>query len=112
MCGQVLDVSRSDLRVVLSSRLGPGTPVEITFHRPAVILGEVRQCRQMGDTFHVRIQIQEVLISSNRHVDDDELALYVSGKGLTEAEFFYVRRHFAECEECRRRLREREGQLA
>ena len=63
----------------------------------------------MGEGFHVGVQIQKVLISPNRHVDEDELALYVSGKGLTEAELFYIRQHFAECEDCQHRLEERES---
>jgi hypothetical protein len=106
--GRVMDVSRSGLRVAVRSPLAQDTPVKITFRRPAVILGEVRHCQRARDVFHLGIEIREVLISPNRHVDDDELALYVSGKGLTEAEFFYVRLHFADCPICQGRLKERE----
>jgi hypothetical protein len=106
--GQVQDVSRSGIRISLASSLRLGTLVQITFHRPAVIIGEVRHCRRAGDRFHVGMKIVDVLISPNRHVDEDELALYVSNKGLTEAEFFYVRQHFADCRECQARLRKSE----
>jgi len=106
--GRVLDVSRSGLRVALLSPLDPGTQVRITFRRPAVIFAEVRHCKWAGDAFHVGLRIEDVLISPNRHVDEDELELYLSSKGLTEAEFFYVRLHFSDCPECQTRLRERE----
>jgi hypothetical protein len=106
--GRVIDVSRSGLRIALPTPLDPGIEVRITFRRPTVIVGEVRHCARAGDEFHIGIAIRDVLISPNRHVDDDELALYVSGKGLTEAEFFYVRLHFADCEECSGRLQEQE----
>src|SRR6202165_2370775 len=82
--GRVLDVSRSGLRVALLSPLGPGTQVKITFRRPAVIFGEVRHCKWASDAYHVGVKIEDVLISPNRHVAEDELALYLSGKGLTE----------------------------
>jgi hypothetical protein len=106
--GQVEDVSRSGIRISLTSSLRLGTLVQITFRRPAVIIGEVRYCRRAGDRFQVGIKIVDVLISPNRHVDEDELALYLSGKGLTEAKFFYVRLHFSDCRECQERLRKRE----
>jgi hypothetical protein len=106
--GRALDVSRSGLRIALLSPLDPGTQVKITFRRPAVIFGEVRHCKWAGDAYHVGIKIEDVLISPNRHVDEDELALYLSGKGLTEAEFFYIRLHFSDCRECEERLRKRE----
>jgi len=106
--GQVQEVSRSGIRISLSFSLRPGTLVQITFRRPTVILGEVRNCRRVRDGFHVGIKIVDVLISPNRHVDEDELTLYLSNKGLTEAEFFYVRQHFAECQDCEKRLRKRE----
>jgi hypothetical protein len=108
LSARVLDVSQTGLRVSIAASLGEGTKVKITFRRPAIIVGEVRHCKRVGDLFHVGIKIHEVLISPNRHVDEDELALYLSGKGLTEPEFFYIRLHFAECEGCQRRLRERE----
>jgi hypothetical protein len=107
--GQVQEVSRSGIRISMTLALRPGTQIQITFRRPTVILGEVRNCRRMGDAFHVGIKIVDVLISPNRHVGDDELEFYVSNKGLTEPEFFYVRQHFSECPACGRRLREREA---
>ena len=106
--GRVVDVSRFGIRLELFRPLDQGTKVKVMFRRPAVIVGEVRHCWRVGEAFQVGIQIEKVLISPNRHVDDDELALYVSGKGLTEPEFFYVRQHFSECQDCQRRLRERE----
>jgi hypothetical protein len=109
LSARVLDVSQSGLRVSLPTSLKEGTNVKITFRRPAIILGKVRHCKRVGDLFHVGIEIHDVLISPNRHVDEDELALYLSGRGLTEPEFFYIRLHFAECEDCQRRLREREA---
>ena len=109
--GRALDVSRSGLRIALLSPLDPGTQVKITFRRPAVIFGEVRHCKWAGDAYHVGIKIEDVLISPNRHVDEDELALYLSGKGLTEAEFFYIRLHFSDCRECQERLRKREESI-
>jgi len=106
---RVLEVSQTGLQVSLAASLGEGTKVKITFRRPAIVLGEVRHSKRAGDLFHVDIKIDGVLLSPNRHVDEDELALYLSGKGLTEHEFFYVRLHFSECEACQRRLREREA---
>jgi hypothetical protein len=81
--------------------------IRVIFPAKLVIFGEVRYCRQAGDGFHIGILIQDVVRSSvpkETHISDDELALYLLGKGLTVPEVFALREHVVKCEECRVRL--------
>lgn len=103
----VLDVSRSGLRLELHAPLGRGIQLKITLSDQVVIFGEVRYCRRAGDVFHAGILIQDVANSPQRvgkHIADDELGLYLVGKGLTAPEVIKIREHLILCESCRIRL--------
>jgi pilus assembly protein Flp/PilA len=110
----VLDVSRSGLRLGIQTRIGQCAQVEITLPRELVIFGEVRYCRPAGADFHAGILIADILqsrIPAGRHLHDDELGLYLIGKGLTAPELVELREHVVCCKPCRIRLLETEAVL-
>ena len=103
----VLDVSRSGVRLELYIPIAKGSEVEITARSQAVIFGEIRYCRRAGDSFHAGVLIRDVIQSrphAVKHLHDDELSLYLVGKGLTMPEVIRVKSHLATCEECHGRL--------
>jgi hypothetical protein len=103
----VLDVSRSGLRLELAIPIAKGSEIEVTARSQIVIFGEVRYCRRAGDSFHAGVLIRDVIQSrlyTTKHLHDDELSLYLVGKGLTMPEVIRVKAHLATCEECHTRL--------
>jgi Flp pilus assembly pilin Flp len=110
----VLDVSRSGLRLGIQTRIGQLAQVEITLPREVVIFGEVRYCRPAGTDFHAGVLIADILHSRmppGKHIHDDELGLYLIGKGLTAPELIELRKHVICCKPCRSRLMETEAAL-
>jgi hypothetical protein len=110
----VLDVSRSGLRLGIQTRIGQCAQVEITLPREVVIFGEVRYCRPAGADFHAGVLIADILQSRTppgKHIHDDELGLYLIGKGLTATELIKLREHVICCKPCRIRLMETETVL-
>jgi hypothetical protein len=110
----VLDVSRSGLRLEIQTRIGQCAQVEITLPRDVVIFGEVRYCRPAGADFHAGVLIADILQSRTppgKHIHDDELGLYLIGKGLPASELIELREHVICCKPCRIRLMETEAVL-
>jgi hypothetical protein len=110
----VLDVSRSGLRLEMSTPIAKGSEIEVTARSQIAVFGEVRYCRRAGDSFHVGVLIRDVVQSHARavaHLDDDDVTLYLAGKGLTMAEVIRVKDHLANCQQCRTRLREADAML-
>lgn len=107
--GVVLDVSTSELRVALQNRVSKGAQVKIYLDRQVVVYGEVRYCRPTNGCFHAGVLIQKMFyprMSPDRHIDDDDLSLYVLWKGLTTREIIKLREHLEDCKTCRQRLKE------
>jgi hypothetical protein len=105
----IIDVSRSGLRLQMSTSLGKGMRLEIVYPRTIVIFGEVRYCRRQGSIFHAGVLIEDVIYSKSdrgEHIHDDHLSLYVVGKGLTVPEVIHLRNHLMQCEACRIRCAE------
>ena len=104
----VVDISRSGVRVELSSAVPSGAHVEImVMPRKVVIFGEVRHCRRSGGIFHIGIQIEGVVFprpDTGAHLDDDQLSLYVAGRGLTSPEVIRAKDHLGACDDCCRRM--------
>ncbi len=103
ICGIVLDISRSGLRVALPVTVAKATHLKIKLSS-TVILGEVRYCRPVKGGFHAGILIQDVIRPPERsepHLGEDQLSLYAVGKGLSVAEVIEVREHLLRCESCR-----------
>ena len=110
----VLDVSRSGLRLRLTMAIEKSTEIKITLQRNVVIFGQVRHCRRTGDAFEAGILIQDLSkasAASSAHIEDDLLALYVIGKGLTVPEVIKLKEHLVNCESCRIRLGETDAIL-
>jgi PilZ domain len=107
LAARILDVSRSGLRVGIDERIGHRSQVKIRLPGQMVIFGEVRYCRCVGLGFHAGVLISQVLQAaeqSQEHVPDEELGLYLVGKGLTAAEILRLREHLIYCESCHLRL--------
>jgi len=103
----VLDVSRSGLRLELAFPIVKGSEVQVTARSQVVIFGMVRYCRPAGECFHAGVLIRDIVRPRDldaTHVHDDELSLYLVGKGLTMPEVIRVKDHLAICAECRTRL--------
>jgi hypothetical protein len=64
---RVLDVSRKGLKLCCLTHMQRGTLVQV-FMNNLVAMGEVRHCKQIGDEFHVGVQLDDVL---PRHPDAD-----------------------------------------
>jgi hypothetical protein len=110
----VLDVSRSGLRLGIQTRIGQLAQVEITLPRGVLIFGEIRYCRPAGTDFHAGVLIADILNARTppgSHIHDDELGLYLIGKGLTSSELIELRKHVICCKPCRSRLMETEAAL-
>jgi hypothetical protein len=110
----VLDVSRSGLRLGLQTAVDKGAEVKITLQKHIVIFGQVRHCRRAGEAFEAGILIQDLSKAAgpaNVHIEDDLLALYVIGKGLTVPEVIKLKEHLVNCEACRIRLGETDAIL-
>jgi len=107
--GFVLDVSRSGLQLELSSPIGKGAKIKITFPAKFIVFGDVCHCRRAGTVFHADVLIEKVLYSSHaadRHLQNAELNLLKSGEGLTAAKVMELRKHFIHCKTCESRLEE------
>jgi hypothetical protein len=104
----VLDVSKSGLRLAVGAPLTRGMRVKITLLE-VVIFGEVRYCRRGSTGYHAGILIESVVHSEaqpDKHLHDDDLALYLIGKGLTVPEVIKFSDHLLHCGACRIRLLE------
>jgi hypothetical protein len=60
LVARILDVSKEGLKVRLSHRLLPGVTVEIQMER-TIVFAEVRYCIEVGGSFEVGVQIQDVI---------------------------------------------------
>ena len=105
--GTVLDISKSGLRVAIPAHLRQGAQIEVILPKQVVIFGEVRHCSRAGEMFHAGILIEEVFYSrdlTSAHLHDDQLSLYLAGRGLTAREVLAVGQHVRMCSVCNRRL--------
>ncbi len=72
----------------------------------AVIFGEVRYCRRSGEAYHAGVMIEDVVQPKPdvSHLDDDEISLYIVGKGLTASEVLRVETRIFRCDSCKQRM--------
>ena len=107
--GIILNVSYSGVQVEIPIGAEVGAQIEILTGNTS-IYGEVRNCKPVGNSFHVGVQIQDVFFvkppSADEHVDHDHLALYASGRGLTILAVIMIQRHLAGCPKCNGDLEE------
>jgi hypothetical protein len=112
--GTMLDVSRSGLRVEVPTPIGKSMRVEIVLPNRAIIFAETRYCRPASDFFHVGAAIEDVYYPrtlAGQHTPDDQLSLYLVGKGLTGVETTNINNHLMACKVCRSRLAKADGTL-
>lgn len=112
--GVVLDVSRSGLRIEVQKPISKGSEIEVTARGKVAIFGEIRYCRCAGEFYHAGVLIRDVVHSRPHvveHLHDDDLSLYLVGKGLTMPEVLRVREHLTTCETCQLRLGEADAVL-
>lgn len=106
----IVDVSRSGMKLELVTPLAAGgTRIEVTMPASrATVLGTVRYCRRVGTVYHVGVLIENVVQPKpdRIHLHDDEISLYIVGKGLTSSEVLWVETHVFRCDECHGRMLE------
>ena len=101
----IIDVSRSGVRLELGTSLEKHLRIEILMPGKLAIFGEVRYCRRSSEVFHVGVQIEEVISAGpdpGDHLPEDEIVLYVAGKGLSTVETRRVEDHLSKCLSCSR----------
>lgn len=107
--GTVLGVSKSGLLIELGMMIAKGTAVVLFLSNQVVIVGEIRHCRRTANAFCGGLLIKDIVYARPwlvRHVHEDQLALYLTGRGLTAIEVIQLRNHLLKCEDCRRLLAE------
>ena len=107
--GTIVDVSRSGLCLHVAEAIGRGIDLKIRLAGQLVIFGQVRYCRRVDSGFQVGVAIDDVFFAhnaSNEHVHDDDLGLYLLGKGLSVPQVMRLKDHLAGCTYCARRLDE------
>ena len=105
--GTVLDVSGSGLRVETAAPINKGVRLGIILPDGAIIFAEARHCSPSGTLYHVDVAI-EVLYYARpvmaNHIGENELNLYLAGKGLTVIEAIHLKNHLLTCTSCQDRL--------
>ena len=103
----IVDVSRSGMKLELVMPLPQHIRVEVMMlESKAVIFGEVRYCRRSGAVYHAGVLIEDVVQSKpdRGHLSDDEMSLYIVGKGLTASEVIRVETHIFRCNACKQKI--------
>ena len=103
----IVDVSRSGMKLELVAPLVRDARIEILMpFTKLTVLGEVRYCRKIGAVYHAGILIHDIVVPKPdvKHLHDDDLSLYVAGKGLSAAEVLRVEAHLSCCAACKQRL--------
>ena len=104
---KILDVSRNGLQLEVGFFLFPGSRVEILTANGVVIFGEIRYCNQASERFHAGVLIHDAIFGKSpisEHIDDDQLALYVAGPGLSAVDVLRIKQHLERCDSCRAAL--------
>jgi len=81
--------------------------VEVAFSGSALIIfGEIKYCRPVRTGYRAGVQIQDIAMGPRRerHLEDDDLFLYLQGRQLTSAEVIRFHYHLKGCEACASRL--------
>jgi len=105
----VIDVSKSGLRLELEASLPRHARIQILMlSNKLAIFGEVRYCRRSGGVVHAGVLIEDVVAGrpNAEHLKDDDILLYVAGKGLSAAEVLSVDDHLSKCPTCERLVRQ------
>lgn len=105
--GLALDVSERGLMLEVQRPLSREMTVEVSFPASALIVfGEVKYCRPAGTCYRAGVQIDDIAIGSRveRHIEDDDLFLYVRGAHLTSEEVIRFQHHLHGCRVCADRL--------
>ena len=96
------------MKLELKTQLWTDAQVEVILPHQMVIFGEVRYCRRVDGIFQAGVLIHDVIDqrpATPGHLRDDEVTLYLAGKGLTVPEVIRIKQHLPNCEACSVRLR-------
>lgn len=108
----LMDVSRSGLRVWLNTRIETDTEIKVWLPSHTIVEGTVRYCRANDRGFDAGILIRNVICAPHySHIYDDDLSLYLVGKGLNVMEIVRIKSHLVGCNLCRNRLAEANAAL-
>ena len=107
VAGTVLDVSQRELRIGVDAPIVRGTRIDVVLHRRVTISGLIRFCRRSQVGYQIGLLIESIYYAQSTSADhphDDQLSLYLAGKGLTTMEIIHTRDHLAACRSCIKRL--------
>lgn len=100
----VLDISRSGLRLEIATGIANNVDIEIKLPGRAVIFGAVRYLQRMKHAYHIGVEIMDVFYvrrpDDSGHIHEDQMLLYLAGRGLTASEVLAVRNHLRGCKGC------------
>ena len=105
---KIVNISRRWLRLELGCLLPTRTRIEILTTAGLAIFGEIRYCHRDGELFYAGVAIHDAIFAKpdTGHIDDDRLALYGAGRGLSAPEVLRVKEHLEKCAECQATLAE------
>lgn len=104
---KIIDVSRSGMKVELPTPFARGTRIEVLMVSSALaVFGEVRYCRESGPVYQLGMLIEDVVQPKpdTRHLNEDDISLYIVGKGLSAAEVLRIEDHLSKCVPCKLRV--------
>jgi hypothetical protein len=111
--GTIVGVSRSGVRVDVIAAVGHAV-LQIIVPNHVIIFGQVRSCRRTSAGYRVDVAMEDIYFAqmeTSSHIHDDQLGLYLLGKGLNTAEVIHIENHLVACANCRRDLAETETVL-
>lgn len=103
----IVDVSRSGMRLELVAPLPRDARIEIVMSFTKLkVSGEVRYCRKVGAVYQAGVLIHDIVQPKPdvKHLHDDDVSLYVAGKGLSTEGVLRVEVHLSCCVACKQRL--------
>ena len=103
----VVDVSRSGMKLELVTALARGARIEVLMASSNLaIFGEVRYCRKAGAMYHAGVLIEDVVqprSNTTKHVHGDEILLYIAGKGSNGGGSYFASSNTShDCAACKR----------
>jgi hypothetical protein len=105
--GKILNVSRHGVQLELDCPLQNRDRIEILTPAGVAIFGEIRYCKRAGEVFHIGVLIHDAVFAkppTGKHIDDDQLSLYLAGHGLSASEVLRAKEHLDVCSKCRTAL--------
>ena len=107
MQANVLDVSKSGMKLEIDRQLLPGSRIEILMPSSKLVLfAQVRYCRRFGALYYAGVLIEDVVPPKRdaMHLGDNEISRHLSGRGMGAAEVLWIESHLSWCDACKQEV--------